>query len=313
MKEKLNVLAYDIGGSHARVGIIDREQLSISSQQSRALDSSGTCESILDVLFSLGTNAVAHAKRSGSMLDAIAIAVPGPFDYAAGVSLLQHKYPSLYGRNLRPDFARLFDLPEERIIFLNDAEAFLLGECHAGAAKLLNRCIGITLGTGIGSAFSIAGTIVKAGNGVPLDGEIYCLPWKGQTIEDSVSSRAIQGRYEQISGRTFSVRSICSAAANDPSAAQVMHDFGTVLGEVLREICLPFQPEGIILGGSISKSGHLFLPSAKRAMGDSQDLLRLARLFDDAPLIGAAVRSRQCLSQIAVEANASDYTEGGSA
>jgi predicted NBD/HSP70 family sugar kinase len=92
-----------------------------------------------------------------------------------------------------------------------------------------------------------------------------------------------------------------------------MDDFGTVLGEVLREICMPFEPEAIILGGAISKSGHLFLSSANRAMGGSRDLLRPAQLFDDAPLIGAAVQSRQNSSRATVEANAADCAEVGSA
>lgn len=302
MSEKSSVLVYDIGGSHARAGIVERELLSISSQQSHALDSSGTSESILDALLSLGASVVSHAKQNGSTPDAIAIAAPGPFDYANGISLVRHKYASLYGRNLKLDFARSFEIPEERIVFLNDAEAFLLGECHAGAAKLLNKCIGITLGTGIGSAFAIDGKIIETGEGVPAGGEVYCLPWKGRTVEDSVSSRAIQARYEEITGRKSSVRDICNVAANDPAAAQVMSDFGKAVGEVLREICMPFHPKAIILGGSISKSGHLFLSSANRAIGGSDHLLRLAQLFDDAPLIGAAVRSRQCMSE-AIAAN----------
>ena len=311
--ETSSVLVYDIGGSHAIAGIVERNQLSISCQQFRALDSSGTSECVLDTLLSLGASVFSHAKQNGSTLDAIAIAAPGPFDYANGISLLRHKYSSLYGRNLRLDFARRFEIPEEHVLFLNDADAFLLGECHAGAAKQLNKCVGITLGTGIGSAFAIDGKIINVGGGVPEGGEIYCLPWKDRTVEDFVSSRGIQDRYEWITGQRFSVREICSAAKIDQSAAQVMRDFGSVLGEVLREICMPFHPEAIILGGAISKSGHLFLPSANQALGSGQDLLRLAQLFDDAPLIGAAVHSRQSISKTPAEETTQGCTEVGTA
>jgi len=36
---------------------------------------------------------------------------------------------------------------------MNDAHCFLLGESWIGQAKLYNKCVGITLGTGFGSAF----------------------------------------------------------------------------------------------------------------------------------------------------------------
>ena len=53
------------------------------------------------------------------------------------------------------------------IRFLNDAEAFLLGESVAGAARGHAPRVGITLGTGLGSAFLADGEIVRSGPDVP--------------------------------------------------------------------------------------------------------------------------------------------------
>jgi len=193
--------------------------------------------------------------------------------------------------NLHRVFERSFGVAKERIVFLNDAQAFLLGEGHAGAAKDIARCIGLTLGTGVGSAFSIDGAIVERGTGIPPGGEIYCLPWEGRTVEDTISTRAIQERYRQLEGETKSVLEICVAAPKDPSAALVMLEFGGNLASVLRDICMEFRPEAIVLGGAISRSAGLFVPSALASLGDhSGQLLRVSMLFDDAPLVGAAVR-----------------------
>jgi glucokinase len=40
--------------------------------------------------------------------DGIAFAVPGPFDYEQGVSLLRHKFAALYDVNLRREFESRF-------------------------------------------------------------------------------------------------------------------------------------------------------------------------------------------------------------
>jgi glucokinase len=291
MTELSQVLAFDIGGSHATVGMVDRESFAITCVNSCAIDSNGAADSLLRQICSLGEKALAQARLSGRSPIGLAFAVPGPFDYERGISLLRHKYSSLYEMNLRRVFERSFGIGGENIAFLNDAQAFLLGECHAGAVKGIGRCIGLTLGTGVGSAFAINGAIVDAGADVPPGGEIYCLPWEGRTIEDAVSTRAIQERYRQLAGETKSVLEICTAATEDRYAPLVMSEFGRNLGAVVREFCLPFRPEAIVLGGAISRSAALFVPGAVGSFGDeSVPLLQVRMLFDNAPLVGAAVR-----------------------
>jgi predicted NBD/HSP70 family sugar kinase len=284
------VLAFDIGGSHATVGMVNRETLAIRCKNSRAIDSHGTADSILADICLLGEGALAQARLSGTSPAGLAFAVPGPFDYERGISLLRHKFASLYEMNLRRVFEQRFGIAGENIVFLNDARAFLLGEWHAGAAKGVGRSIGLTLGTGVGSAFAIDGAIVGSGPGVPPGGEIYGLPWEGRTVEDTLSTRAIQERYWQLAGEVKSVHDICTAAPHDCNAALVMSEFGRHLGAVVREICMPFRPEAIVLGGAISRSAALFVPSAGDSLGDdSGHLLQVSTLFEDALLVGAAM------------------------
>jgi glucokinase len=293
------VLAFDIGGSHATVGMVNRETLAIRYMNSCALDSHGAADSILRDICSLGEGALAQARLSGLSAAGLAFAVPGPFDYDRGISLLRHKLASLYELNLRRVFEQSFGIAGENIVFLNDAQAFLLGECHAGAAKGVSRCIGLTLGTGVGSAFAINGAIVGCGTGVPPGGEIYGLPWEGRTVEDTLSTRAIQERYWQLAGEMESVLEICTAAPTDHNAALVMSEFGRNLGAVVKDICMPFRPEAIVLGGAISRSAALFVPSAGVSLGDdSVHLLRVSTLFDDALLVGAALRFLEAGSSI---------------
>jgi predicted NBD/HSP70 family sugar kinase len=294
--ELTHVLAYDIGGSHATAGIVDCSSLSVSCVRSHALDSDGPAESILAALLALGEEAIAESGRLGTHPSAIALAVPGPFDYEHGISLLRHKYSSLYEMNLQRELGIRFCMNDRMIVFLNDAQAFLLGENHAGAAKGVTRSVGLTLGTGIGSAFSIGGEIVENRHSVPPGGEIYCLPWGDGTVEDAISTRAIQERYRQLTGKTKTVKGICSVASDDSDAMSVMREFGSNLGLVIRDFCMAFCPEAVVLGGEISRSAHLFLADASSSAGEADgDLLRVCKLFKDAPLVGSAVRCMKTL------------------
>ena len=57
--------------------------------------------------------------------------------------------------------------PVHAVQFLNDADAFALGEWWAGAAKGGRRVVAATLGTGLGSAFLADGHIVHDAPGIP--------------------------------------------------------------------------------------------------------------------------------------------------
>ena len=61
--------------------------------------------------------------------------MPGPFDYANGVCLLTHKLEPLHGVDLRRALADALRSTPASIAFVNDADAFLLGEAWVGAAR----------------------------------------------------------------------------------------------------------------------------------------------------------------------------------
>ncbi|MEZ4637552.1 MAG: ROK family protein [Caldilineaceae bacterium] len=78
--------------------------------------------------------------------------------------------------------------------FRNDAEAAIVGEARFGAGRGLHRLIGLTLGTGSGSAFLIGGVPQIGGPGVPPNGWIYPLLFEGTQADDVFSIRGLLGR-----------------------------------------------------------------------------------------------------------------------
>jgi glucokinase len=200
-----------------------------------------------------------------------------------------HKLPYLYGVDLRQELSMRFGWEPGQVRFLHDSAAFLQGEIGAGAARGVSRGVGITLGTGIGSAFAVDGQIVTEGHGVPPGGELWDLPYEGGIIEDSVSTRGIRGNYERRTGVTREVAEIAAAAGSEPAAGEAFAEFGRHLGTALRGALAEFAPDVIVLGGGISRSPQLFLPAAQRELDGLHAELRVSALLDDAPLVGAGV------------------------
>ncbi len=277
------VLVYDVGGSHISAAVFHNGSYSLTHIVSAGYPAEQTVATFLDVLDSLANRA---AGNDGAILGA-GLAMPGPFDYAAGVSWLEHKLPYLYGIDLRAAFAQRRGWLPEQVRFLNDAAAYLLGEVRAGAARNVERAVVITLGTGIGSGFAIDGEVVRGGTGVPPGGEIWNLPFAGGIIEDQVSTRALQANYKQRTGRDSEVSAIAASAATDPVAAAVFTEFGHHLGQALRAVLSDFAPQVVVLGGGISRSAPLFVPAAQQELEGLGMELRIAELMDDAPLTGA--------------------------
>ena len=276
------VLVYDVGGSHISAAVFDGASCGLEGVVSAGYPSEQSIDTFLNVLHSLGTMAI---NSRGGVLGA-SLAMPGPFDYQAGVSWMQHKLVYLYGFDLRGALARHFGWAAAKIRFLNDAAAYLKGEIAAGAARGADRVVGITLGTGVGSAFGVGGQVVREGRGVPPGGEIWNVPYQDGIVEDQVSTRALQKSYRERTGQEREVVAIARLAATESVAAEVFAEFGRHLGVALRAVLAGFGPQVIVLGGGIARSAGLFLPAAQGEIGNMAEL-RVSALGDNAPLVGA--------------------------
>jgi len=280
------VLAYDVGGSHISAAVCFAGDFRLGPVVRAGLPEQPTSETFIDVLHALGIKA---ADSTGSPMGA-EFAMPGPFEYAQGISRMQHKFQYLYGFKLGEAVAKRFGWEPVQVRFLNDAAAFLWGEVGAGAALGVHRAVGITLGTGVGSAFAVNGRVITDGQGVLPGGEIWNIPYEDGIVEDLISTRALQRTYQERTGKEREVASIAHyAAGGEVAASDVFAEFGTHLGQVLRRLMTDFAPDVVVLGGGISRSAHLFLPTATNELKGLNIQLRVSKLGDDAPLVGAGV------------------------
>jgi glucokinase len=231
-----------------------------------------------------------------------AAAVPGPFDYATGLALFAGvgKFDALHGLRMGDELAARLRAAPSRIVFLNDAEAFAIGEYVAGAGRSHDRMVGVTLGTGIGSAFLADGTAVGSGDDVPPDGHVYTLAHEGRPIEESVSRRAIISAYARRSTpsagtRAIDVREIAALArAGDTAATGVLADAFGALGQTLAPWLVRFRATCLVVGGSMTGSWDVIAPPLLAGLADGGAMdgtpmhVAVAQHPHDAALFGAA-------------------------
>jgi glucokinase len=268
---------------------------------SAPLEGIASFDDFVNLLHRLGREAAGDEKN----IAGASLAVPGPFDCEAGVSLMEHKLQFLYRKDLRGALAAKFSWSPDQLRFLNDACSFLLGEVGAGSVRGAARAAGLTLGTGVGSAFAVDGRAVTEGKGVPPGGEIWDYPYAGGTVEDLISTRKLKADYLALTGRDEEVVAIAKAAQTEPAARQVFEAFGSNLGHVLRDVIAPFMPDMVVIGGGISRSASLFLPHAERKIAGMGFSVVTSTLLDQAPLVGAAQYWREELAHSADQAFAS--------
>jgi glucokinase len=229
------------------------------------------------------------AKAVAADLGALGVAVPGPFDYERGVSAITHKLGALYGVDLRRELTAALGVGPDAVVFLNDTAAFLLGEGWAGAARGHARAVGITLGTGLGSAFLADGRIVRSGSDVPPGGELYTLAFRGAPVEHAISRAALLARYGSEASAGPDVEEIAALArGGDARARHVFEELATNLAAFLDPVLRRFRPSCLVIGGSIAGAWDL-LGEGLRSSLDSGLMVARAEHLEDAPLLGAAL------------------------
>ena len=242
----MDVAVLEVGGSHVTAAVVSPGGWDVTVVDRAKLESQQPAEAVAGQL--------AAVARKLPLANGLAVALPGPFDFVTGVAWYrgQDKFDQLYGFNLGASLRA--ELALDRLIFMNDAEAFAVGEWTAGEVRGVERCVGVTIGTGIGTAFLADGRVVREGETVPPGGELYRTSYDGKPLEDSISARAILRSYSTRTGTEApGVKEIADQArTGDGTAREVLLDAFTDLASALTPWLERFGVTKTVLGGSIS-------------------------------------------------------------
>ncbi|UXX92257.1 ROK family protein [Streptomyces sp. AD2-2] len=280
----------EIGGTHVTAALVDPLEGRITGRTRTPLDADGDAEAILDTVRRCADGLpVPPGARWG-------VAVPGPFDYAKGVALFEDvgKFDALYGMDMRAALLRGLRHRPGDVVFVNDAHAFLTGEWSAGTVRGHRRAVGITLGTGVGSAFLADGRIRDHGPGLPPEGRMDLTEIAGRPLEETISRRAILTRYGDPAADVHDIA--VRARAGEERARRVLVDVFTALGVELGPRMADFGATVLVVGGSMARSWDLVAPALFSGLATGgwppddphARALKVADSAGDAALVGAA-------------------------
>jgi glucokinase len=285
----------EIGGTHVTAALVGTGtwQVVAGTGVRRSIDPDWPADTLIATIVDAGKS----LRPDDGLLWGVAI--PGPFDYVRGIADFRGvgKFDALRGVDLGDVLRRALTGANGQVSFVNDADAFAIGEWAAGAAQGHRRVIGVTLGTGIGSAFLVDGVALLRGPGVPPDGRLDLVRIDGQPLEDLVSRRAIRARYGILSGdatEKLDVQDIAAqASGGDTDAIRAVEESLQVLGRVVAPRAVTFGASMVVVGGSIALAWDVINPPLRSGMDQASPgwaevfELTTARIQESA-LVGAA-------------------------
>jgi glucokinase len=281
MENKSLVVCADVGGTHITAALVDvnRRMIVPDTLVRERVNSHGRTAEIIDIW----SRAIA-ASAKNTLVDKVSIAMPGPFDYEKGISLIrgQDKYDSLYNLNVKELLAENLQFKKENIFLINDAASFLQGEVFAGAAIGFEKAIGVTLGTGLGSCIFE--------NHVSVDAGLWRMPFSYSIAEDYLCTRWFIKRYYELAGSKVQGVSELLRTANQAIMRQIFNEFGDNLAKLLTEFISVSKPEVVVIGGNIAKAYKYFEQNLIARLGRQYPNIpiKTAELGEEAALLGAA-------------------------
>lgn len=274
------VIGVDLGGTKVRAGVAVNGR--IENQEQQLFNSRGTQSETLRQLKDL-IRALMNANVSG-----IGLGVPSVIDIRRGIVYNVVNIPSW-------ERVALKDIMEDEfgvaVAVNNDVNCFVLGEHRFGLLRGMANVVGITSGTGLGSGIIINNELFHGSNCGA--GEIGLLSYGHHNIEYYASGNFFEVTYG-VSAMVAHER----ALSGDRQALTWWEAFGKHMGHAIKTVVYSYDPEAVVIGGSLSKAFGFFEEAMRASLVDFTypESIRRLKIFqsvnENITLLGAAALLR---------------------
>lgn len=302
------IIGVDIGGTKVSAGITN---LAGKMVVQRVFDTkSSLAKGLIQKLHSVVQEMAIEANIDYEKILGMGSGVPGITDVEKGKVI---EAPSLNWRNypFKQEAERIFDLP---VFVDNDVNVAVLGERWLGVAKDKNNILLIAVGTGIGCGIIMDGKLYRGSTWAA--GEIgymvtdknaarrqYNPIYKGYGfLESHAGGASIADKMVALlrdqTGHPLHNKSSAVTAEDvfnyamegDQLAESIVDEALEHLGFSIINAISIFNPEMVILGGGVSKSGYWFLGRIQEMVNQfvpSRTQVSLTQLGDQVGVLGA--------------------------
>jgi len=234
------VIGIDLGATNVRGACVSEDE--ISTIKSKRIRSNGAEQEVLQDVYEVAD------ELMNDEIAAIGIGVPGVVDIDEGIVYDVVYIPSWKEVHLKKKMQERYHVP---VFVNNDANCFALGEHYFGSGKGYSSMIGLTIGTGVG-----AGVIINhklyAGRSCGA-GEFGIVDYLDKVYEYYASGSFFKNVYGLDGEFVFK-----KAQQGNDDALKLYAEMGMHLGNIIKMIMYTYDPELIILGGSVRHAYQFF-------------------------------------------------------
>lgn len=213
MKQQKTLIGVDVGGTKIQAGLYYAEDFGVLSEKRVATPVDGSFEDVLYEIVQL-----VHDLKGKDTL-AVGVGFPGYINHTTGMLYRTPNLPLKKPTNVLEFLRDQVDLP---VVVDNDAKLFTLAEYERHWKHKVKNLVGLAMGTGLGGGLILNGELFRGRDGFAGEFGHVSFDYKHE-FEDFVSGK---GKKEEL---------------------------GVYLGVLLSNLIHIFNPEAIVLGGSVSK------------------------------------------------------------
>ena len=279
------VLAFDIGGTKIAYALINEKGEFVSE-----ITKVSTPQSVEEIALLLKSIISKHEED----IIATAIATAGAIDK-------QGKHITSHVGNLPKGYNQLdfMELSSKPVFLENDANSASWAEFSLGSAKGFANSITLTIGTGVGSGIIVEGKLLKGKSGAagemhfPIDNckKRKCTCGIDDCFEIYASGTALNLYAKEYLGVNATSYDIIEQKASNPKAKEAFDEWQAKLLQGLIMLGNIFDPEIIVLSGSLSKfvDYEALNRKANEKILTQPFMLKEAKFENNAGMLGVAM------------------------
>ncbi|GAB3553888.1 ROK family protein [Arthrobacter tumbae] len=258
------VAVADLGAHHVRMALADVTGTILATQEG-PVDTAGGPELTARLLWE-NVLELTHSRGLTELdLKGTAIGLPGPIEYPSGRVILPSFMPNWHKSNLPELMSAYTQIP---VLVENDANLLALGEYGAATGRQKpQHLLAVKLGTRIGCGIVSGGKLHRGAGGAAGEishtavngtSTISCSCVSTNCLESVASGGALIPRLRELGFDLQSTNDVVALGSNaEPAAVKVLREAGAQIGGVLSSIVNFFNPNEVVLGGTLSSSSVL--------------------------------------------------------
>lgn len=286
----MNAVCFDIGGTAIKYALVS---------QNKGIVHQGKITTPYDITtFQKVIAEVVEEYAATDEITAVGISMPGYINPQTG-------YAERAGALAYLDHKNIIDVLSEKISFPiyieNDARCAALAERYSGNAQGLDNFIVMTIGTGIGTAFYLNGSLYRGASfkaGEFGHSRIDYQKRPQHTMHDIFSTRILVEEYKKHmkipAPAVVTGEEVFETAKLDPEVEEMIQKWVQWLCVGIYNLACTFNPEKILIGGGVSANPEL-LPRIERQMSqiderwitDFYTVIEPCKYLNNAGILGA--------------------------